>query len=660
MKLSIICLSFIFSLLSVAVCGQSKYGNVTIDELNMSVYPNDTTAGAVFLLNEGEALFTYDERSDFFKVEYTIKMKIKILSEKGLDWCNQEIGYYEASRDTKEEIRGLSGTTYNLEGGKITKVKLSKEYIFDEDINNKRKLKKFTMPGAKVGSVIEFKYTVVSDFFYDLRSFRFQSSIPVIKTSYEIIIPEYFIYNINPQGYEAIKSDKTPVNQSLLFRYRDSQGNIRNERMAYSADKILFQGEDIPALKDEPHMWCSEDYISKVSFELQRTQMPYATVKNYSSSWDNIDEKLFDSSSFGGNLKKNNLFKDEVVAAEPSLENAVKTLNLVKNKVKWNDRTSFNPTDLKTALKDGLANSSAMNFLLINALGAAGFEAYPVAISTRESGRIPFAHPSITAFNHVITAVKIDTAFYYTDASDKYGTWNILPERCMVTQARVMINKETAFWANLSDIAQSRVVMSGNIDFKDGEIRCQILSMMNDIAARDYKKSYYSFDNQEAYLENLTTKKGGKISGFEVTGLDADENVRAKYLNKKDMSLDDEVLYINPMIDVVVPESLFKKETRKYPIDLNHQLNYTQIVNIQVPEGYTVEELPKSEKFVFEDDALMLQYRIAVMNNIIRMNYTFRINKMLFLPTDYDMLKDFFGKAVSKNSEQIVLKKISE
>lgn len=179
-----IMLCFIFLFQVQESHSQSKYGNATMDELNMTVYPEDTTASAVILLKKGDLRFIFSELYGF-QFEYAIQVKIKILKTEGLDWCNQEISYYETNRSTKEQINGLSGTTYNLEDGKITKTKLAKEFITDEDIDNTLKVKKFSMPAAKVGSVIEYKYTIVSDYYYNLRDFRFQESIPIAYVNFE-------------------------------------------------------------------------------------------------------------------------------------------------------------------------------------------------------------------------------------------------------------------------------------------------------------------------------------------------------------------------------------------------------------------------------------------------------------------------------------------
>lgn len=213
---------------------QSKYGDVTLDELNMTVYPQDTTAAAVVLLKTGETRFVYNEILGF-QFEYTLQMKVKILKNEGLELCNQSISFYQESTTSGEKITGLNGTTYNLEDGKIVKTKLPKEVVFEENTDKKWRLKKFTMPAAKGGSVVEFKYTITSMYFYDLRDFVFQTWVPVAYTSYKITMPEYFYYNVNMQGHETINTKKSPANETFNVRYKDDSGRMHMDNVRCSA-----------------------------------------------------------------------------------------------------------------------------------------------------------------------------------------------------------------------------------------------------------------------------------------------------------------------------------------------------------------------------------------------------------------------------------------
>ncbi|MFV0329426.1 MAG: DUF3857 domain-containing protein [Dysgonomonas sp.] len=637
---------------------QSKYGNATADELNMTVYPQDTTASAVILLKKGDIRFVYNDLYGF-QFEYSLQVKIKILKTEGLDWCNQQIVYTESSRSMKEQINGLSGTTYNLENGNIVKAKLSKEFITDEDIDNKIKVKKFTMPAAKVGSVIEYKYTLVSDFYYDLRDFSFQESIPVAYTYFEAKLPEYFKYNINYQGYASLKSEREPSNETFHIRYKDDDGRLQTGTVRCTAEMIKSEGKNIPALKKEAYLWTVNDYITKVSFELKSVQMPYSLTKNMSNSWENIDNDIL-SSSFGGNMKKADLFKEVIAKGETTMERAKEIQDIVKQKVKWNDKRAASPGNLKDILKNGIGNTADMNFLLLNALQAGGFDAFPVILSTRDNGRLPISHPSVTAFNYVITGLRIDTLMYFTDASAKYGDWNLLPEKCMVPQARI-IKQNGCRWVNLSLATNGTILKTAQFSFVDSKYRGKVSDIRKGSSAYNIKNYYYNHKSKEDYIESLAKRLNCEIDSFNASGFDESAApAKIEFTQTTDASLGDDFLYINPMVDKLFTENPFKEENRVFPVQFDYLLNYLQVVDINIPAGYVVDKMPQPAKMVLNDGDITLTYRIAQTENLIKLFYQYQLKKLTFLPDEYEHLKDFFAKVIAKNSEQVVLKKVDD
>lgn len=637
---------------------QSKYGNATADELNMAVYPQDTTASAVILLKKGDIRFVYNDLYGF-QFEYSLQVKIKILKTEGLDWCNQQIVYTESSRSMKEQINGLSGTTYNLENGNIVKAKLSKEFITDEDVDNKIKVKKFTMPAAKVGSVVEYKYTLVSDFYYDLRDFSFQESIPVAYTYFEAKLPEYFKYNINYQGYASLKSEREPSNETFHIRYKDDDGRLQTGTVRCTAEMIKSEGKDIPALKKEAYLWTVNDYITKVSFELKSVQMPYSLTKNMSNSWENIDNDIL-SSSFGGNMKKADLFKDVIAKGETTLERAKEIQDIVKQKVKWNDKRAASPGNLKDILKNGIGNTADMNFLLLNALQAGGFDAFPVILSTRDNGRLPISHPSVTAFNYVITGLRIDTLMYFTDASAKYGDWNLLPEKCMVPQARI-IKQNGCRWVNLSLATNGTILKTAQFSFVDSKYRGKVSDIRKGSSAYNIKNYYYNHKSKEDYIESLAKRLNCEIDSFNASGFDESATpAKIEFTQTTDASLGDDFLYINPMADKLFTENPFKEENRVFPVQFDYLLNYLQVVDINIPSGYVVDEMPQPAKMVLNDGDITLTYRIGQTENLIKLFYQYQLKKLTFLPDEYEHLKNFFAKVIAKNSEQVVLKKVDD
>jgi hypothetical protein len=76
-----------------------------------------------------------------------------------------------------------------------------------------------------------------------------------------------------------------------------------------------------------------------------------------------------------------------------------------------------------------------------------------------------------------------------------------------------------------------------------------------------------------------------------------------------------------------------------------------------MPEGYVVDEMPKSARVTFNEDEGMFEYLIAKNENIIQFRSRIQLKKANFKPEDYATLREFFAFVVKKQSEQIVFKK---
>jgi hypothetical protein len=86
-------------------------------------------------------------------------------------------------------------------------------------------------------------------------------------------------------------------------------------------------------------------------------------------------------------------------------------------------------------------------------------------------------------------------------------------------------------------------------------------------------------------------------------------------------------------------------------------MSETFMLNMEIPKGYKVEEIPKSVRVALNGDEGMFEYLISKEEDRIQLVSTVKLHKANFLPEDYQSLRDFFGYVVKKHSEQVVLKK---
>ena len=105
-------------------------------------------------------------------------------------------------------------------------------------------------------------------------------------------------------------------------------------------------------------------------------------------------------------------------------------------------------------------------------------------------------------------------------------------------------------------------------------------------------------------------------------------------------------------------ENLFKAAERYYPVEMPFAMDEVFILNMEVPKGYVIDEMPKSTKVNFNENEGYFEYIIAKNgNDRVQLRTRIMLNKASFAPDDYASLRDFFGYIVKKHSEQIVFKK---
>ena len=639
---------------------KAKFGKISPEELKMAYYEKDSTASAVVLYEEMEARYEYDQNS-LFKVVSRYFVRIKILTNEGLDLANQSISRYIGNSNMESEsLSGLSGNSYNLVNGSVETVKLSKEHIFEEKTSEYAFRTKFAFPSVKPGSVIEFRYELSSPRYWELRDYYFQRAIPVKHSRYYLQIPEYVRFNKEIGGMEFVDVKSSQENTTML---------IGSGRHAYTANIYDFVAVDLPGLKEEDYVWNIRDYLSRVSFEIQSFIIPNVIYEVYANTWETVDKKLLENNNFGKQLS-HKLFTRELESLfSPEMTNTDKlraVYKMVKDRVKWNDKNAFLADNPKDALKKGLGSSAEINALLISALREAGFDAYPVAMRKRDLGRIPISHPSMDNFNFFIAAVSTDDKLFYMDASSKYGDLNVMSPTILTDLARSIRGPGLSSWVNLTNISQSSRALAITVGFnEDGLLSGSVKESMGEQLAYALRNAYFQGKDEQEFFDEMAAALDLEITSHAVNNMNMEEivsnAVQLEYdFVKSDVRLGDEFIYFNPLTIPLYKENPFKAEDRKLPIEFSYPVNQRQIVVLDIPEGYEIEELPKPTKISLgEKDEAVYQYFIAndAENRKVSISIRFSLNKLIYLQAEYAMLRDFFVLLTTNNTQQIVLKK---
>ena len=639
-----------------------ELGKVSNNELLEKLHPEDTTAVAAVLYKKAKTIFKYN-LSRGFTVNHEYTYRIKIYKKEGLSWANFEVPYYVGYEDMNDEsVKFSNVVTYNIEDGTVVKTKLNSEGSFKKNVNEYWNLATISMPNVKVGSVIEFKYILKSENIVKFPVYDNQYDIPINYSEYITEIPEIFIYKPVLKGYVKVKSDAKFVNGSQ--NYEDEYK--RTVSLKYRQINSSYIAENIPAIKEEDYVDNIRNYKSSIQNELERTRYPEQPVKDYSITWEGVAKTIFENKNFGKELNEQLYLIQDV---KMILKNAVSDeekldviFKFVQSKMNWNKEDGyFTEKGVKKAYLEKTGNVAEINFILIAMLKLAGINANPVLISTVEHGVPSF--PSRIVFNYVIAAADLEGKQILLDATHKYATQNILPLNVLNWTGRLIKQDGTSQEINLVPTIPSKVNYTlmtkiNNLGHITGKFRLQKTAY----EAYSFREKYAN-QNEENYLEKLENNLDGiLINDYSVENRDTDMSKPVietfTFTSENHCEIIGGKMFIDPLLFFTLKKNPFVQETRKMPIYFGYPKQEKYNINLEIPEGYLVESIPKSMKIASEDNVILFVMNSQVEGNKIQIIITKEINAAILEAEYYSNLKNFFQKIIDKQNEKIVLKKI--
>lgn len=654
---------------------KSELGKVTIEELSQKEHPIEKEAEAAYLLNNGKSYIDYSPNKGFILIT-EVESKVKIYNKEGYDFANVNVPIYHDGSSV-ESVEFTNAYTYALVNGKIEKTKLKKDGEFTEKINKYRSLRKITMPNVSEGCIVEFKYIIRSPFIANVPDWYFQKSIPVDKSTFIISIPEYFTFKVNSRGYvfPSLKKDQKETVHNFTDKERVQTGsgmgtsvatNFSQQKISYREEISTYAMTDIPSIGDEDFVSNIRNYTASVSHELTAIKYPNQTPRYLSTNWEEVTKTIYDNESFGGELKRTGYFEKDIeagISGNKSRDEKISFLfDFVKNNIKWNEEFGYYCDEgVRNAFKNKTGNVAEINLMLTAMLRHAGVNANPVLVSTRSHG-IPL-YPSRTAFNYVICAVEIENDLILLDATDKHAVPNILPLRAVNWFGRLIRKEGSSTMVDLTPkiISKYNVLLNASIS-PEGKISGKVMNQRTEyIAFR--QRNVYGGVNPDQYLERLENRYDGiDIENLVTQNLNSDQHKPVgesfEFSGNNHVEMIGDKMYISPMLFYSTTENPFKRDKREYPVDFTFPLQEKYSISLELPEGYAIESLPKSEGFAITDNMTVFKFLLNQNGNKLQLVVQEELNAPIISSEHYQDLKNYYQKVVDKQNEKIVLKRI--
>jgi hypothetical protein len=422
--------------------------------------------------------------------------------------------------------------------------------------------------------------------------------------------------------------------------------------------------KDVPALKTENFTSSIRNHISKIEFQLSAYQHPLR-YRAIMQTWPMLAQVLLESDYFGAQLDKGNAWMDDDVknvtaGLKTDTEKARRIYEFVRDNFTCTDHNAvYMDQLLKNVLKARKGNVAEINLLLVAMLKNAGLDAEPVLLSTRSHGYTYALYPLLNKFNYVIATVVLDRSRIFLDATRPMMGFGKLLPLCYNGHARV-VNKEATPLEFTTDSLKERKITSVFIS-KDEKVNLtgsfqQSLGTVESYWTRERVQG----KGIEEYFKDVKKEYGFEMEIKEkgIDSLKKPEEPLAVHYNFNLKPGDEDIIYFNPMMSEGYKENPFKSAVRLYPVEMPYTSDETYVFRMDVPEGYVIDELPKSVRVNFDEEgASYFEYMVGESGGTISLRSRVKLNRSFFMPDEYEILREFFGMIVNKHNEQIVFKK---
>ncbi len=645
-----------------------KFGQPDAKDFRPEAFAADSAAGAVVLCDYGRSRLT--GYRDGFRIVFERVTRVKILKKSGYDAATVEIPLYHRDGN-QEQITNLRGFTYCLVNGQVQKTGLDADGVFLEKRSPHVNVRRFTLPNVREGAVVEYAYTLTSDFLFNFQNWVFQGPYPVRWSEYRASIPVFYKYKIVLQGSRPLALDKPTVGKtSLLVENNEFGIGQTHNTLTVSAPTEQYQWamQDVPALRQEPYTTAAADYEARIDFQLVGEQWPEQPYRDLSESWAKINARLLADDNFGQQLDGANFLREPVRALAAkypdSALRAAAVRAFVLAAVRYNGTNRYaTEGSLRRAYDAHSGTSADVNLLLIAALRTAGLPAQPVLLSTRDHGRINQAYPLLEKFNYVVALVPLaDGKELLVDATDPTLPCGTLPECCLNQTGRLVAADATAGrWVDLRPSQRHLHYQQVQLALDaQGGLTGKVHEEFAGYAGADARDELAKLSEKKYLAEIGRRHPAWALGPLAVAGRDdVQQPLKLDYAftQAADDNAAASTLYLSPLRELTDGQNPFRDEHRVFPVDFGAPQDEILLVTLTLPTGYELAETSKSTAFSLANDGGRYQYNVAATGPTVQLTSRLTLHKPVYGAEEYTNLRELYRLMLEKQVEKLVIRK---
>ena len=643
--------SLLFFVLASPLVLRAQFQQPTDEELKMTADPKAPGAAAVYL--------NINENADDPMHYQSYYARIKVLSEKG-----KELATVEIPLEGNRKVSNIKGRTIHTDGTVIPLTGKPEDLLTAK--SGERQLGKvvFTLPGAEVGSILEYRYELD----YDDNHFS--------SPEWEIQRP-YFIHSAHYQ-FTSLKGSLAGSFTYLLDERRRPVTNLiwwnrlppgvtmkTSKDGSYSVDVT-----DVPPTPDE-------EWMPPIDSLLYKVQFYYKASSSVQDFW--ISEPKLWAKDIDKFIEPSKAIRETVNGLIAPTDSDVVKAKKLYAPVQALDNTDYSRKKSESEMKElkikeakhvadtweqksGSSEDIAMLYLAM--LRAAGLTAYPIKIVDRDEGIFDPTYLSLNQLDTTLVLLTSGGKDIYIDPGEKmcpFGTLNWRhsgaggigegPQDPVIVSTPEQNFKENTISRSGDVTLDMRGGITGNISivmtgqealrWRQGALRSDADELKKEFD-RDLEKIVP--EGVEAHIDHflgIDQPNANLIAIVKVTGsLGAATPKR--------------LMLPGFFFETRSHKSFVSEEKRLEPVDMHYGDRVTDQITYLLPDGMTVEGAPQDANVSWPGHAVFIAKSKASPGQIViadALASAFTQAK----PEEYQDLRGFYQKVAAATQEELVL-----
>ena len=635
-----------FLLLTFATCCArgEDWLPISPEDLSMRSAPKAPNASAIYLYRQVD-------RDDNDPSESTYE-RIKILTEEGRDNANIEIPYLKGI----ENIRGIRARTIRPDGSIVN----FNGEIFDKAIvivsGVKYSAKTFTLPNVDIGSIIEYRYrhdfapNLVYDSQWILSQNLFTQSAQFSLKRY----PGFVLRFAWPNGIPPGSTPPTIV-----------------------SDKVRMEAHDVPAFVTEEFMPPEDELKYRVDFVYDSGDL--AHEKDSTSYWKAFSKDAY--KTIVHFLDKPRALSDalaQVVGATDSdtvkLQKIYERTQRIRNRTfersrseEENKREGLKPAkNVEDVLDHGYGYGDEITWLFLGLVRAAGFDAHPVLVPTRNKRFFNPALMNARNLNDNIVLVMVGGQAKYFDPGARYTPYGLLPWYETAVNAR-RLDKDGGDWVttmlpsskenHIERKAQFTLSPSGALE---GNVTVTFTGQ--EAMSKRLAENLEDDGERKQYLENDLKSAMPGSAEVQLTNHPDWDSAAASLEAQYSVRIDGwgtgagSRLLLPVQVFTARQKSVFLHATREHPIYFPSPVEVSDDITIEVPKEWQVSGVPQARQT--SEKAYGYSSSFEESGGKMHLQRSFRLDLTLVNVKYYGTLQTFFQSVRSADDEAVVLSRL--